>query len=639
MREQEVTEILTHIEKGRNFLLSGGAGSGKTYSLVGVIEELTQRYPSAKIACMTYTNAAAKEILGRIDHQNLEIGTIHDFLWRIIKAFQIELKKVLIELHNDMDDNRIRHTGTDITAEDLKEEKIEYKEYVAVRRGVISHDELLVVAEALFQYYPKLSDVTKSMYPFILVDEYQDTSPDVVKILLDHFLMSQKSVVVGFFGDSMQSIYDDTVGNLNGYLADGNVYEVVKKQNRRNPQTVINIANAVRNDGLEQGPSEDQNAPNMLNGKVKDGTVRFLYSMNPDTKVGEVRDSLGWDLTDVKNVKELNLTHNLNAPRAGFKALMDIYANDKVLAYKKRITDYIKNNEIEDDFSDMTFGEVVDSLLAFTGNQKLVLPTPPMQKFIDEHPDLLASAQAQSFEVFRRLYVDKSQLIDDKKDNEDDDDATRSTRDALIKHLFSIQSVIHLYESGEVSEFLRKTDRKICRLSDKQDLRDAISKLRSMSESNIKEVLEFCDSSGLRRLDDDHMKAFKTNKPYLYDRVSKVKYGEFMKLFEYLEGRTPFSTQHKVKGGEFNKVFVALDNGKWNKYNFEQLFSGMGKESVQERSRKIFYVCCTRAREELVVYFNSPSPASIKTAEKWFGIENVVCIDEGGDYIPKVQTH
>jgi DNA helicase-2/ATP-dependent DNA helicase PcrA len=70
-----------------------------------------------------------------------------------------------------------------------------------------------------------------------------------------------------------------------------------------------------------------------------------------------------------------------------------------------------------------------------------------------------------------------------------------------------------------------------------------------------------------------------------------------------------------------------LDNGNWTSYNFEYLFSGKGTDSVLQRSRKIFYVCCTRAREELVVYFKEPTQEAINTAKKWFGEENVVCVD------------
>jgi DNA helicase-2/ATP-dependent DNA helicase PcrA len=101
-------------------------------------------------------------------------------------------------------------------------------------------------------------------------------------------------------------------------------------------------------------------------------------------------------------------------------------------------------------------------------------------------------------------------------------------------------------------------------------------------------------------------------------------------LYEYLEGKTPFSTQHKTKGTEFDDVFVILDNGKWNNYNFEKLFIGGDAASANqiERTKKIFYVCCTRAKEQLAVYYYQPSAAVIAKAEEWFGKDNMEPISE-----------
>ena len=101
--ESEVQKILCHIDNGENFLLSGGAGSGKTYSLVQVIKQIIFENPNTKIACITYTNAAVKEIEERVNHKNLKVSTIHDFLWDNIKHFQKELKSSLIILINDVE--------------------------------------------------------------------------------------------------------------------------------------------------------------------------------------------------------------------------------------------------------------------------------------------------------------------------------------------------------------------------------------------------------------------------------------------------------------------------------------------------------------------------------------------------------
>lgn len=91
--EQEVEDIFGLIGSGKNFLLSGGAGSGKTYSLVSVINEIYNLNPKARIACITFTNAAVHEIENRVSNSKLWISTIHDFLWKNISPFQEELKR------------------------------------------------------------------------------------------------------------------------------------------------------------------------------------------------------------------------------------------------------------------------------------------------------------------------------------------------------------------------------------------------------------------------------------------------------------------------------------------------------------------------------------------------------------------
>ncbi len=161
--EPEVQEIFQCIDNKRNFLLSGGAGSGKTYSLVQVISQTIAENPTAKVACMTYTNAAVKEIEERVNHNNLNVSTIHDFLWDNIKHFQKELKAAIISLANDenikisideegpIPDNYFDGLGKDI----------QYKEYLKLKEGIISHDELLLVSNHLFEKYPKLSTIVK----------------------------------------------------------------------------------------------------------------------------------------------------------------------------------------------------------------------------------------------------------------------------------------------------------------------------------------------------------------------------------------------------------------------------------------------------------------------------------------------
>ena len=99
--ENEVKVALKCIEKGVNFILEGGAGSGKTYSLISLIETLIIKSSEIKIVCITYTNNAVAEIKSRIDNENLWVSTIHEFIWHVIKKYQKEIKNELVLLIND----------------------------------------------------------------------------------------------------------------------------------------------------------------------------------------------------------------------------------------------------------------------------------------------------------------------------------------------------------------------------------------------------------------------------------------------------------------------------------------------------------------------------------------------------------
>jgi len=633
--EPEIQEIFQCIDSKRNFLLSGGAGSGKTYSLVQVIRQVIAENPTAKVACMTYTNAAVKEIEERVNHNNLNVSTIHDFLWDNIKHFQKELKAAIISLANDEDSKiSIDEDGTiSNNYFDELEKGIQYKEYLKLKEGIISHDELLLVANHLFDKYPKLSAIVKDKYQFIFIDEYQDTNTAVVDIFLNHFKKSEKKNLVGFFGDAMQSIYDDGIGNLDQYKGDAadTVKEVKKAQNRRSPRKIIDLANRLRTDGITQEPSSDEKAPNMTDGQVKEGNILFIYSANGDVSAVKqyLTENHGWNFDNTEETKELNLTHNLIADKAGFRTLMDIYDKDLILSYRDRVKKYIKDKAITTDFSQNTFGEVITALAAGKTGRELsaVKPTASMQTFIDDNQPLYQIALNYNYEAFSKMYVHKDQLLDDKKQNEDDENKEGSKRDNLIKHLLKIQNNIMLYQTGRYNEFLRATDfrDKIISIAAKRTLKSNIESLVNVENKTIEEVINVAHEKGICLID-DKLEDFKAKKEYLYNRVKEVQYSEFQKLYDYLEGKTPFSTQHKTKGTEFDNVLVILDNGGWNKYNFENMFLDAGTESVLERTQKIFYVCCTRAKENLAVFYHNPSQQVVTKATEWFGNDNVIAV-------------
>lgn len=635
--DQEVEKIIDHIEKGENFLLSGGAGSGKTYSLVQVIREVITRHPSSKIACMTYTNASVHEIERRVDHSNLNVSTIHDFLWDNIKNFQRELKATLIEMLNT-EDSGISLNGYEgeIPSNFFDKDRepdfaIQYKEYLKLQDGIISHDEVLKLSERIFFKYPKIVSFVKSRYPFVFIDEYQDTNPLIVKILLEYFPKVSKKCVVGFFGDSMQAIYDDGVGNIDSYLMtdknpDGCVYEVQKKQNRRCPLSVITLANFLRLDSLRQEPSTDLKAPNMtVDGHVKEGTILFYYSDGDkiDVLKEKLTSEFGWNFSDTGNTKELRLTHNLIANEAGFETLMRIHDSDKIIEYGKRIRDYAKMKGVLDDIKPQILEESIKILSSrFPDDKKKWSPTKSQQDFINTNSALYAEALTMPFDSIA-CYIDKDQLLDDKSE-EDSGKGTGSKLSLLNLHLHKIEHCIQLYLNKDYNEFMRFTSTKqITRARQKKELREGIDRIvNSYNDMTISEVIDLADSLGIC-VKDDKLNSYIENNPYLWLRIKEVSYKEARNVYDYRMGTKPFSTQHKTKGLEYNNVLVILKSN-WSNYDFASLFYDNGKKkSIVQRTKKLFYVCCTRAKECLVVYYPSASNQVVKGAKKMFGEGNI----------------
>lgn len=455
--------------------------------------------------------------------------------------------------------------------------------------------------------------------------------------MLEFIQQRKKKNIIGFFGDAMQSIYETGIGDIDSYIESGVVYKVEKKQNRRNPQTVIDVANTIRTDGLVQTSSKDPSAPNMENGMVKQGSVKFLYSTNFD--LGKVKLSSwvnGWDFHNAQKTKELRLTHNLIADEAGFSNLMAVYDNDPIAKFKEAFHKEAKKQGHV--FSDEdSFDTVVKSMPwvykrePHKGKSHLeVLLEDSTAKVLYEH------IKDWPYSKVKKIYLDKDNLIDDKVVI-DGVTVREPKRDCLIQHLFKIQELISLFDNKEYNELIRRTSFSVQSIADKSNLKKCMDDLKAKASESIEAVISYADSFKLC-IADDKLKDFINNNDYLYWRVKDISFQEFQNLYLYLEGYTPFSTQHKIKGLEFENVLIVLHNGGWNNYNFEYLFDAKIESTLNpsqkksyprilHRTKKLFYVCCTRAKDNLIVYYPSPSPNVLEGAITLLGVENCVNLD------------
>lgn len=79
---------------------------------------------------------------------------------------------------------------------------------------------------------------------------------------------------------------------------------------------------------------------------------------------------------------------------------------------------------------------------------------------------------------------------------------------------------------------------------------------------------------------------------------------------------SPFATQQGVKGAEFERVLVLIDDEEGQgqrQFSYGKYFGisalsdtddeniALGLDNVVERTRRLFYVCCSRATRDLAV--------------------------------------
>ena len=148
-----------------------------------------------------------------------------------------------------------------------------------------------------------------------------------------------------------------------------------------------------------------------------------------------------------------------------------------------------------------------------------------------------------------------------------------------------------------------------------------------------KDVLVFCRDHQLIRMSD--RLAEQLSKPqrteeyddeshseekgdWLADGFFAMRTGELLAYRDFIEENTPYSTQHGVKGEEYQNVLVVFDDveANWNQYSFSKLLTprtaGAPTEGQEERGRKLAYVCFSRAEQHLKILFYTPTPEAAR---------------------------
>lgn len=591
----ELRELLDD-DKSTGFVMVAGAGSGKTTSIIKALDHLRQtrgahlRQRAQKVACITYTEVAVGEIWGDVGNDPLfNISTIHSFLWSALRPFQADIALwVDRRIDQKIADTEAKiaaftnrtHEKTRLQAAAGVERYREQKQKVKLvdrfnysvgsdyPQGVLGHDDVIRLSTELIQNQPLIAKVVGQKYPFIFVDESQDTAPEVVNALKAVSAALGPKFCLGFIGDPMQKIYTTGAGviaPLDGWKS------IEKPENFRCPSSVLTVINNVRarGDGLIQTGRKTQ----LVEGERVPvvGTAKLLV-VPKDDRTGRLAAVRHWLAREHKDplwlsdapdadVKVLVIAHRMAAARLGFGRLYE--------AYHDRTSETLK-----DGFDEGTHWSVLPFL-------RLLMPLVIAQESGDQFE--VMSLLRRHAPALQRDYARANALPDILKELD--------AKAKVLAESCGLDSVVTAFEG-----LTHLKDAKMFRLDDRL--------LNAMAEYDATTpVTDSGDAAAIQKLLHTPMK-------------------ELWGYRTYIEEQSPFETHQGVKGAEFARVITIIDDeeGRHNHFSYGKLFGITppsdtddanaieGKETTYDRTRRLLYVCCSRAGQDLAVVFVTDDP-------------------------------
>lgn len=622
-------------ESPSSFIVRAGAGSGKTTSLIKALSHLissqgaTLSRNQQQIVCITYTEIARGEIHRDVgEHPLVHVATIHSFLWELCRPFRSDISewvvrsmqakiKTLEEVRADFASKpRTRQTTIDRNQEDIDRARRQldaldpntsyvYGMSSNYANGSLGHDDILKLGSELLTTKPLLARLVAQRYPFFFVDESQDTMPTVVHALKRVAENHGECFCLGFFGDPMQQIYATGIGDIE--LVEGWA-RFDKPENFRSSQSVLATINSIRSraDDLKQtGGRLDKSSdpPASILGSAR--LFVLPADANRQENLASVRRWLAtthadplW-LGDDKDgeLRILVIVHRMAANRLGFPALYSTF-NDKV-------PDKYGSHFQEGD------GWLLSPITKFCLpliEANVMGDKSEVMRLLRAHCELLSPASLRARPDVATLFAQLAHAV------------------AELSAMFSPGSKSSIRDVFQVI-----ADNKLTALDSR------ILSALAIPETERPEPVELGETES--DFEDAEVAAGIIERYFSCPAIEIIGYGE------YTARRSPYATHQGVKGAEFERVVVVLDDeeGTHKQFSYNKLFGledlsvtdkrniEKGKESVLERTLRLLYVCCSRARLDLAVVLYVPDPSAaakqLKTAGM-FRSEDVVVLED-----------
>src|SRR2546427_3727568 len=591
-------------------LVIAGAGSGKTRTLTYRVAYLLENgIDPRNILLLTFTNKAAREMLGRvanvlpIDASGLWGGTFHSVGNRILRrhgtalgyssGFTImdrEDQKDLIDAvvtSAGIDPKEIRFPKGDVLAEifsfvvntekpmeELLAEKFPYflplldniqnvrERYEQKKKATNSmdFDDLLQKSLSMFQQHERIAEIYRRQFQFILVDEYQDTNK-IQADLVDLLACDHRNVMV--VGDDAQSIYSWRGANFQNILEfpkrypDAQVFKI--EMNYRSVPEILEVANAAIAANVQQfrkslQPTRESNAVKPALVALNDGAEQAQFVAQ---RILELRDE-DVDLSEIAvlysaSYEQLYLQLELSRRGIPYQITSGIRFFEQ--AHIKDVTSFIRF--VANPRDEVAFKRMV-KLLPGIGNRNADNLWRAWENSLNERGEVTS---------WGKLFLSMNVTVKSKK--------------AWEQLAHTLDEIAPVGQPNPPSEMIT---------SIVEAIYDEYAKVNFTNYE-------------LRREDLDQLAVFARQFKDVHEFLAQLALISNVDA-EAAPNQTSdkeavnLSTVHQAKGLEFNTVFII-----WLTDGMFPSSRSLDRRDALEEERRLFYVAITRARDELYLTF------------------------------------
>ena len=576
-------------------LVLGTPGSGKTTVIVERIRNLIdiEGVAPGRILVITFTRAAANSMKQRFvssrDDEKVRFGTFHSFFFWVIKtAYGYRNEDILTEeerrklirglLSNDdqgLSDNEELITSVLRQIEKVDSELIDIENYYSSdlpehqfrniynrfkelkkKSGKLDFNDMMHMCYTLLKERPDILDLIRKSYPYILVDEFQDTN------LLQYEILKMLAAPLNnlfVVGDDDQSIYGFRGARPDIMLSFKETYKdaeiVTLRTNYRCKKDITRLSGKLISHNKKRYDKELKSASSS-DGLIKIQQVKDITTQN-ELLISRIRDSLdkGVEASDIAVLYRTNMS-----PRR--------------LIYKLREYNipFVAKDAVPDIFSSPMVSCIMDYLYFANGDRSRKRFLRFMNKPLRYVPrDILIDENVDIHELIRRT-ADKGYLQTN----------LMLLRNHLerIRELSPLAAVSYIRKVVGIDKYVSEYSKE--RALDEGEFIDLLDEFQSIT----REFESFGDLADFAI------------------REKKTLEEEYKKMQSDRADAIQLMTMHSSKGLEFSEVHII------NCVEGEIPHKKSRREYELEEERRMFYVAMTRAMDKLYIY----SPRSM--AEK-----------------------